>query len=480
MKIEKKLIHTLPLAAIVGISGLAFVGASVPANEQVAKAETEGISMSIAGDLAFEITPEVGGTYAEKTLNIVVNTPNANGYTLLFESNGNTAESEDGGIATITRPYTKEDMPINSWGFYVGTDNILMPIPRKNTIVTLVETDTPAFNSRTDFTVGVKVDPTLKSGDYESSLIFTALANEGDCGDGFYCIKTMQEMTPTICDATTTPYSSATEVTYEYTTDQNYIPRTTLRDTRDNKTYLVSKFADGNCWMSQNLALELSSSKTLTSSTTDLNSISSWRPSNSTVTNVADFEGDIMEDHSYKSSTKYLRDGNIPSSTASTSDGKSEWESVGIHYNWIAATAGTGRDAYQNGSNNQPTYDSICPRGWHLPERYYDPSFGFRSEYSNFASTYYDWYTFSEELAFNAAGTVNVDYDGENAEAPYYSSSYSQRSYYWLNSITERQYYAAGAGYAESSYLYADAAPLYIGASIRCVANQGVISEAEE
>jgi uncharacterized protein (TIGR02145 family) len=472
MKIEKKLIHTLPLTVIVGISGLAFVGASIPANEQVAKAETEGISMSIAGDLALEITPEVGGTYAEKTINVAVSTSNENGYTLLFESSSDVAESENGGIASVTRPYSIDNMPVNSWGYYVGTNNIIMPIPSRNTITTLAETDGPALNSRTDVTVGVKVDPTLKSGDYESSLIFTALANEGDCGDGFFCIKTMQEMTPTVCEATTTPYSSATEVVYEYTTDRNYIPRTTLRDTRDGKTYLVSKFSDGNCWMSQNLALELSSSKTLTSSTTALHSISSWRPTNNTVTNANDFEGDILEDHSYKSSTKYLRDGYMPNSTASTSDGKSEWESVGVHYNWIAATAGTGRSLYQNGYDNRATYDSICPRGWHLPERYYVSSFGYRNEFSILASEYYDWNPLTESLAFNAAGTVYVDYNGENSSASDYYGSYYHRSYYWMNSIIEPSYYAAGVGYAESSYLGSDSMPLYVGASIRCVADQ--------
>ncbi|MBR2695459.1 hypothetical protein IKE86_00915 [Candidatus Saccharibacteria bacterium] len=49
-----------------------------------------------------------------------------------------------------------------------------------------------------------------------------------------------------------------------------------LRDTRDGKRYTVRRLADGNCWMVQNLNLDLYSGMTLTASDTDLNSRDSW------------------------------------------------------------------------------------------------------------------------------------------------------------------------------------------------------------
>ena len=72
-------------------------------------------------------------------------------------------------------------------------------------------------------------------------------------------ISTMQEMTPEICSGTTTPSS-------------NYgAPSAKLTDTRDGKTYWVSKLADGKCWMTQNLSLgDAEAGYTLTPSNTDI------------------------------------------------------------------------------------------------------------------------------------------------------------------------------------------------------------------
>ncbi|MBR3180013.1 hypothetical protein IKF57_00565, partial [Candidatus Saccharibacteria bacterium] len=76
-------------------------------------------------------------------------------------------------------------------------------------------------------------------------------------------ISTMQEMTFDICAAT-----------LEGTEKQ-------LRDTRDNKTYWVAKLQDGKCWMTQNLDLDLSTSKALTPYDSDVTS--NWTPTRGTI-----------------------------------------------------------------------------------------------------------------------------------------------------------------------------------------------------
>ena len=401
MKIKRNLIHTLPLAAILGLSGLAFVGASIPANEKSASANDDIISMTVNGDLSFEITPEVGGTYAEKSVDVKVKTSNATGYTLYMESknaiaDASTKDGEDA-IKTIDSQYSKDDMPINSWGYYVG-NTVLNPIPVKGSPNIIAKSDTAVSDGETTaVTVGVKVAPTVKSGDYENSLIFTAFANEADCGDGFFCIETMQEMTPQVCSATTTPLESAREVTYEYTSDNTKIPRTILKDARDGKKYLVSKYADGNCWMSQNLALDLSPSRTLTSKDTNLANGQSWTPTSETLTDLSGFYTDDKEDRSYKGNVKYLKNGFTPSDTPSTDDGKSEWESVGNYYNWISATAGTGKPLIEDEQNYVNTGYSICPSGWRLPD--YDDSYDssyYRGEYGRLLNLYYDINPFTD------------------------------------------------------------------------------------
>ena len=65
-------------------------------------------------------------------------------------------------------------------------------------------------------------------------------------------------------------------------TDTLGISTFALIDTRDNKQYLVRRLADGNCWMVQNLDLDLASfagTRNLTKENTDLNSKEYWNPS---------------------------------------------------------------------------------------------------------------------------------------------------------------------------------------------------------
>ena len=187
-------------------------------------------------------------------------------------------------------------------------------------------------------------------------------------GATFFTISNMQEMTSTICDAATTPNTSATALdwTGAHSGNTNYAPRTILIDTRDNNTYLVSKLADGNCWMSQNLALDLLTSKTLTSTDTDLNTKSSWTPENNTQSSedMVWSAGETVS-RSYKAASyhAYYRDGITKSSSPTSSDREYLWEKTGNHYNWKAATAGTGTMSL----SNTTVEDSICPKGWRLP-----------------------------------------------------------------------------------------------------------------
>jgi hypothetical protein len=425
MKIKRKLIHILPLSAILGVSGLAIVGTATIKNHKNANADT-AVSMTISGDLNFTITPEVGGTYAEKTIGVTVETTNATGYTLYMASKSATPSAtstgSEGTISSVTSPVSKTNMPINSWGYYIGSGDV-NPIPDKDNAVAIRGTTSASNdnNKTTNVTVGVKVAPTIKSGSYGDTLSFTATANPA-CEDGFFCISTMQEMTPAVCAATMTPLNTAREVTYVATNDNTKIPRTTLTDTRDNKTYLVSKFADGSCWMSQSLELELSTNTTLTSADTDLNSKSSWTPNKSTSNDIADFNApdpdDIpSDDEKYKAvsvrpETKYLRNGITPAATASTNDGKSEWEKVGYYYSNTAATAGSNKDAFDTYDEYEYTaLDSICPKGWRLP---YSDYYSGREDLYYFGEEYDPYYVniVNESFGFIASGWIVSDVSG--------------------------------------------------------------------
>ena len=143
----------------------------------------------------------------------------------------------------------------------------------------------------------------------------------------FNGITTMQEMTPQICaDA------------LENDTVQ-------LQDTRDGKYYWVAKLADGNCWMTQNLDLDLSTSKTLTPANTNIPK--NWTPSTSTTTTISGYNSDTGK--SYNPGDKYYEGTG------------SEHYHVGNYYQWSAATAGY--------AGTSQSTQSICPKGWTLPSR---------------------------------------------------------------------------------------------------------------
>jgi len=121
-----------------------------------------------------------------------------------------------------------------------------------------------------------------------------------------------------------------------------------LVDSRDSKTYWVGKLPDGNCWMTQNLDFDLSTSITLVPNSTNI--ADDWTPIVSTATTISGYDtanGDTGK--SYDPGNVYYEGTG------------SEHYHVGNYYQWSAATAGY----TDTGESTQ----SICPKGWKLPNQ---------------------------------------------------------------------------------------------------------------
>ena len=121
-----------------------------------------------------------------------------------------------------------------------------------------------------------------------------------------------------------------------------------LVDSRDGKTYWVGKLNDGNCWMTQNLDLDLSTNRTLTPANTNISS--NWTPSTSTTTTIS---GYYLDDtgNSYNPGDVYYEN----------TSGTDQHYHVGNYYQWSAATAGY--------TGTSQSTQSICPKGWTLPSQ---------------------------------------------------------------------------------------------------------------
>ena len=192
-------------------------------------------------------------------------------------------------------------------------------------------------------------------------------------------ITYMQEITPTICQNSTL--------------DQQY----KLKDNRDNKEYWITRLKmtrDGSetaCWMTQNLALDLSTATTLTSDNTDIPS--NWTPARNTInftgtaqgisvpgwvdsdtTPYSANPGDVY--HYTNGSNTYTNDITYSSLSACTSAGHTADDckhySAGNYYNFTSAVAMNDSSAYN--VNYQTVPQSICPKGWKLPTSMTGPS----------------------------------------------------------------------------------------------------------
>lgn len=180
----------------------------------------------------------------------------------------------------------------------------------------------------------------------------------------------MQDMTTEIC--------TNTEVIGEGS-------QTQLIDIRDNKVYWATKLADGKCWMTQNLDLDLDSNRTYTHWDTDLgwntdneNSIdenATWQPVRSTI----DFSGKTVDNWQEDRHTPYSANpGDIYYYTSDSDVADIQYNSLqectnaehndcthyhaGNYYNWSAAIANNNTSSMTNGN----AHSSICPSNWKI------------------------------------------------------------------------------------------------------------------
>jgi hypothetical protein len=142
-----------------------------------------------------------------------------------------------------------------------------------------------------------------------------------------------------------------------------------LIDVRDEKEYTIAKLADGNIWMTQNLDLDISSSKTYTPADTDI--LSNWRPNTSTYsTGTSTWSNTSITPESYDPGD-LCWNGTIDNSWSGTLNNKTavcgsdKHYHVGNYYNWTAAVAMNDSSGYTTLGQN--VNQSICPAGWRLP-----------------------------------------------------------------------------------------------------------------
>ena len=283
------------------------------------------------------------------------------------------------------------------------------------------------------------------------------------------------------------------DMTSEICSDAPINDTVRLIDRRDGKYYWVAKLADGNCWMTQNLDLDLSTRQTLTPADSDV--INNWTPNRSTVNSasVGDSFPPETEQYSWDFGPYVLSTPNALISCGGSPENFSECSSsagfidvsymepmtqisddgtiisnntydshyhIGNHYMWNAATAGTGGELI----GRVDAESSICPKGWHLPSSRYS---GSRGDFYNLLQQYgmldYNDCIALAPLYFVRSGDTSVDFHkiiGAGTSAYYWSSTAfdDYAAYYLL--FTK-----------DSVNSFATSGDRYEGYSVRCLAD---------
>ena len=442
------------------------------------------VAISLPDTVAIDVTPTPDGTFSSSNVKLSVSTNNNSGYALSFATTGddnhmhsqNQATTET--IAPVSGSVTQAKFANNTWGYNLraaseGEANDkteYQAVPTSGD--TALKTTSAPSNDSYNLTFGAKVNTSIPSGTYTNTVAVSVVANPAfvPVFDG---IQTMQEMTSTICaDAA------------ENDTAQ-------LTDTRDGKKYWVTKLADGNCWMTQNLDLDLTNGTPLTPDDSDVSS--NWNPLRtteqpgtitSTNTNTETYSWDLgmyvksdpdgYSDYCGGSSIKGLADAsctdagwtNVSTMTPMDDGNATDVISgstynahylVGNLYQWNAATAGTGGTI-----TSQDATDSICPKGWQLPTSNNSNSGSFQALMNAYSIGNDSTKITQSPLYFHPSGFVR--------SGSLWSAGYN--GLYWSSTAYSSSSNAYNLDFSSGAVYPSGSNNRYIGRSVRCLASQ--------
>lgn len=218
------------------------------------------ISLSTSNAINIDVTPKSIGALGTGRAEVKVATNNTTGYQIHLATADKTnqltqiyntlqySDSDDKYAinpltkAVTIKDYLKDTANLNTWGYALTqtgpTDDTEYQGLTTSDGTSIYNTKRTTSDDTYELNIAVGVDAALPAGGYSNNLMITAIANPLVIA-GFNQIHYMQHMTPEVCQSA------------------NIGDTGQLVDKRDNKIYWVAKLADENCWMTQNLDLDL-------------------------------------------------------------------------------------------------------------------------------------------------------------------------------------------------------------------------------
>ena len=272
-------------------------------------------------------------------------------------------------------PVTDRTLADNTWGYTLTepteeSSYQSIPLSTKPTNI-IKEIAKTAEDKPVDIYYTVQIDKDMPNGTYTGELEYTISPT----------IEYMQDF------STLTPAEKTATLAY-MPEGKQYI----LKDIRDEKPYYISRLADGNVWMTQNLDFNIvNGGANLNSANTDVPQ--DWADAGSltnTHTNTTWNRTDVtpesydLGDLYWNGALIYNQEtceanggawqpwGVCEDADSTSSTGNSHYH-LGNYYNWTAAVAMSDSSAYT--TDGQDVNQSICPAGWRLPTYSGDKSY---------------------------------------------------------------------------------------------------------
>jgi len=467
---------------------------------QLVDVSVVNISFNPASGAGSMIPTSSAGASARFLVVATVNVQNSGGYSVYFGSK-NPNLTRVGGtevIPPVSGSVAYDDMQANTWGVAYAAGNTIADDVSYSAISTAgsgvkvgenanrkIVNDTKTF--ALSFAANISND--MPAGVYQNQVTMSVVSSPVELT--IFDITTMQEMTTGTCENTVTPLATATTEATAFMADQTKVPTAQLRDDRDGKYYWIAKLADGKCWMTQNLDLELSTNKALTPSDSDV--IENWTPEfdTATVASVDTILDDTVGQRSWSLGDYWLTDNSNENdcgygradaeacvtrsklgaltTPSSQNYAKDAHYLLGNYYQWNAATAGTG-GTIETGQASS----SICPRGWRLPESNATTAGSFGGLFASYSITNENATSMlkltSAPLYFARSGYIQQKskslLGGVGDRILYWSSTPFTGTYEGYEGLAAYSVHANSADVINPS----DAGPRYYGFSVRCVA----------
>ncbi len=440
------------------------------------------------------------GDTAYLSSNVTYSASDIDSYTLQVSyANGYSSLKLDGGTTTLSGAggKTGSSLTNNSWGF-AWTNNTTN---NTSTNAGLTYYTVPSYGTNGSGLSTGKLEsatlPESANNTLDSTtkrIVFAAKFAENNTNSGHYKTGVQLSMVATPrkligLEKANTMQDLATHPEYCEETPlldgQKYSAEYKLMDNRAypngvSNQYTVRKFADGRCWMTENLRINNTTIKATDSdfTTATVSSGEIALPSSG----KGDFTNNDTSKYSYQS---YL-------STASEADA-----GISGYYNWYTATAGAGNSSVT--TNNQNVNTSICPKGWTLPTGGRAGDANTENTWSNFyklfrnmgltistpslsATSYTDWGSGDLDIVQNKVDSnskviYNFKYTGNVSTG---SLNYGTTDGYWWSSTAYSANFAYRLAVNSSSV-----APgtgngnyyRYYGYAVRCVMRDPDLSE---